>query len=263
MNTAAFAWGRQAALELDKVRAAADMDTAQVMLLPQRTLSLETVVADRKARLSGYQNDRYAQHFEARVRELAALEKATLGGDRVAREVAASLYKLMAYKDEYEVARLYTDSGFFERIDREFEGDYKLHFHLAPPLLAKRDGNGRLLKKAYGPWVAAAFRWLAKGKVLRGTVLDVFGYTAERRSERAEIARYLGQMRQVLAEARPEHIAILLELARLPQTMRGYGHVKESNLNAARRREAYVLEQLRKPVAAKDPQVQDREPQVV
>ncbi|MDR6860196.1 indolepyruvate ferredoxin oxidoreductase [Variovorax guangxiensis] len=263
MNTAAFAWGRQAALELDKVRAAADMDTAQVMLLPQRTLSLETVVADRKARLSGYQNDRYAQHFEARVRELAALEKATLGGDRVAREVAASLYKLMAYKDEYEVARLYTDSGFFERIDREFEGDYKLHFHLAPPLLAKRDGNGRLLKKAYGPWVAAAFRWLAKGKVLRGTVLDVFGYTAERRSERAEIARYLGQMRQVLAEARPEHIAILLELARLPQTMRGYGHVKEANLNAARRREAYVLEQLRKPVAAKDPQVQDREVQVV
>ncbi|KQU89665.1 indolepyruvate ferredoxin oxidoreductase [Variovorax sp. Root318D1] len=263
MNTAAFAWGRQAALELDKVRSAAGMDTAQVMLLPQRTPSLDTVVADRKTRLSGYQNDRYAQHFEARVRELAALEKATLGTDRVAREVATSLYKLMAYKDEYEVARLYTESGFFERIDREFEGNYKLHFHLAPPLLAKRDGNGRLLKKAYGPWVAATFRWLAKGKVLRGTVLDVFGYTAERRSERAEIARYLGQMRQVLSEARPEHTAILLELARLPQTMRGYGHVKEANVTAARRREAYVLEQLRKPVAAKDAQVQDREPQVV
>ncbi|CAN7738897.1 indolepyruvate ferredoxin oxidoreductase family protein [Variovorax sp. LjRoot84] len=263
MNTAAFAWGRQAALEPDKVRAAAGVDTPQVMLLPQRVPALDTVVADRKKRLAGFQSEKYAQHFEDLVRELAALENSRLGSERVAREVAISLYKLMAYKDEYEVARLYTESGFFERLDREFEGDYKLHFHLAPPLLAKRDGNGRLLKKAYGPWLAKAFRWLAKGKVLRGTVFDIFGYTAERRSERAEIERYLEQMRQVLAEARPEQTATLLELARLPQTMRGYGHVKEANVNAARKREAYLLEQLHKPVAAKDAQVQDREVQVV
>jgi indolepyruvate ferredoxin oxidoreductase len=110
--------------------------------------------------------------------------------------------------------------------------------------------------------LAKAFRWLAKGKILRGTPFDVFGYTAERRSERAEIERYLRQMRQVLAEARPEQTATLLELARLPQTMRGYGHVKEANVEAARRREAYLLEQLHKPLTAKDAQVQDREVQV-
>ncbi|SDZ70720.1 indolepyruvate ferredoxin oxidoreductase [Variovorax sp. YR266] len=263
MNTAAFAWGRQAALEPDKVRAAAGIDAPRVMLMPQRTPTLDTLIADRKTRLSGYQSDKYAQYFEARVRELAAIEKATLGGDRVAREVAVSLYKLMAYKDEYEVARLYTESGFFERIDREFEGDFKLHFHLAPPLLAKRDGKGRLVKKAYGPWLVMAFRWLAKGKVLRGTVFDVFAYTEERRNERAEFGRFLGQMRKVLAQAQLEQTATLLELARLPQAMRGYGHVKEANVDAVRSREAYLLEQLRKPVAAADTQVEDRAVQVV
>ena len=192
MNKAAFAWGRQAALDVHKVRDAAGLDNAQVMLMPQPALALDALLADRKKRLTAYQGASYAQRFEDTVRELAAFEKTRFGSERVAREIAVSLYKLMAYKDEYEVARLYTESGFFERIGREFEGDYKLHFHLAPPLLAKRDAKGHLLKKSYGPWVATAFRWLAKGKRLRGSPFDIFGYTEERRTERALIGRLRG-----------------------------------------------------------------------
>jgi indolepyruvate ferredoxin oxidoreductase len=248
MNKSAFAWGRQAALDLDKVRAAAGLDKARVMLTPQPLLALDALLADRKHRLTGYQSGAYAQRFEDTVRDLAALEKSTLGTERVAREIVVSLYKLMAYKDEYEVARLHAESGFFERIAREFEGDYKLHFHLAPPLLAKRDAKGHLLKKSYGPWVATAFRWLAKAKRLRGTPFDIFGYTQERRTERALIARYVEQMRQALTSARPDQMATVLELARLPQAMRGYGHVKEANIQAAQTREAYLLGELGKPM---------------
>jgi indolepyruvate ferredoxin oxidoreductase len=247
MNKAAFAWGRQAALDVNKVRTVAGLDKAQVMLMPQPTLALDALLADRRTRLTQYQGGSYAQRFEDTVRELAALEKTHLGSERVSREIAVSLYKLMAYKDEYEVARLYTESGFFDRIGREFDGDYKLHFHLAPPLLAKRDAKGHLLKKSYGPWVATAFRWLAKGKRLRGTPLDIFGYTEERRTERALIAHYVAQIRQALTSARPDQVATVLELARLPQTMRGYGHVKEANIKAAQIREAYLKAELSKP----------------
>jgi indolepyruvate ferredoxin oxidoreductase len=246
MNKAAFAWGRQGALDVDKVRAAAGVDKAQVIQMPQPALALDALIADRKKRLTAFQDGAYAQRFEDAVKELSALERTAFGSDRVAREIAVSLYKLMAYKDEYEVARLYTESGFFDRVAREFEGDYKLHFHLAPPLLAKRDASGHLLKKSYGPWVATAFRWLAMGKRLRGTSFDIFGYTEERRTERALIARYIARMCQVLMNARPDQVATVLELARLPQTMRGYGHVKEANITAAQTREAYLLGELNK-----------------
>ncbi|MDB5928801.1 MAG: indolepyruvate ferredoxin oxidoreductase family protein, partial [Polaromonas sp.] len=230
MNKAAFAWGRQAALDLGKVRTAAGLDKpGQVIMMPARTLSLETLIADRTQRLSSYQNAAYAHRYEAVVREIAATEKQRAGSDRLAREVAVSLYKLMAYKDEYEVARLYVETGFFERIGQQFEGDYKLRFHLAPPLLSKRDANGHLVKSADGPWVATAYKFLAKARGLRGTPLDIFGYTAERRHERAASGEFITLMRQVAGELSPERMNTALELARLPQSARGYGHVKENN----------------------------------
>jgi indolepyruvate ferredoxin oxidoreductase len=248
MNQAAFAWGRQAALDLAQVRAAAGLNRpATVVLMPERTPSLETLIGDRKTRLAAYQNAAYAARFERFVREIAATEKERTGSDRLAREVAVSLYKLMAYKDEYEVARLYVETGFFERIASQFEGDYKLRFHLAPPLFSKRDAQGHLVKKPYGPWIATAYKWLAKAKALRGSPLDIFGYTAERRDERSAIGEFEALMRQVAQQLTAERSAVALALARLPQSVRGYGHVKEHNAEAARTRQQQLLAELAAP----------------
>jgi indolepyruvate ferredoxin oxidoreductase len=244
MNQGAFAWGRQAALDMPAVRKAAGLDRvseAVVMLMPERTPPLQALLADRKARLTSYQNRAYAERYELFVREIAAAEASRIGGDRLAREVAVSLYKLMAYKDEYEVARLYVESDFFERIEREFEGDYRLRFHLAPPLLSRRDADGHLLKKVYGPWIATAFKCLAKAKVLRGSALDIFGYTAERRGEREAIAEFEALMRRVVRYIDADRLSTAVELARLPQTVRGFGHVKARNAEAARMKRDALL----------------------
>jgi indolepyruvate ferredoxin oxidoreductase len=233
MNQAAFTWGRQAAIDLPAVRTAAGLDKASVIQMPARLPTLDALLKDRGARLAAYQNRAYAQRFEHFVGEVATAEKARTGGDKLAREVATSLYKLMAYKDEYEVARLYLETGFFDRIQAQFEGDYQLRFHLAPPLLAKRDAQGRLVKKAYGPWIVGAYKVLARAKVLRGTPLDIFGYTAERMHERAAIGEYQQLIRQVLGHLHAGNLPQALELARLPQSVRGFGHVKEHNAQAA------------------------------
>lgn len=243
MNKAAFAWGRQAALDLSAVRAAAGLEKTSVVMMPPRTLSLDALILDRMARLTRYQTAAYAKRFEALVRELAAAEQQRTGSDRLAREMAVSLYKLMAYKDEYEVARLFAETGFFERVDQQFEGDFKLRFHLAPPLFSKRDAQGHLVKKSYGPWIATAYRWLAKAKGLRGTALDVFGYTQERREERLAVGEFVDLMRVVVANLTPEKLALALELARLPQTVRGFGHVKEHNAELAQQRKHELLAQ--------------------
>jgi len=250
MNKAAFAWGRQAAVDVAPVRSAAGLDKAgAVVMMPARTPSLEGLIADRTQRLTAYQNAAYAQRFEVFVREIAALEKERTGADRLAREVGVSLYKLMAYKDEYEVARLYVDTGFFDRIESQFEGEFKLRFHLAPPLFSRRDAHGHLVKKPYGPWIATAYRWLAKAKRLRGTPLDIFGYTQERRSERAAPAEFEALMRRVTRDLTTERLNTALALARLPQSVRGYGHVKEHNAAAARVRQQQLLADLAAPQA--------------
>lgn len=201
--------------------------------MPQRTPALKDLLADRTKHLEAYQDAAYAQRYERVVREVAALEQQRTGSDRFTREVAISLHRLMAYKDEYEVARLYVETGFFDRLAQQFEGNYTLRFHLAPPLLSKRDDDGHLVKRAYGPWIATAFKWLAKARRLRGTPLDVFGYTAERRGERAAIFAFETLARRLAGELTAERLATALELARLPQTVRGFGHVKERNRLAA------------------------------
>ena len=149
----------------------------------------------------------------------------------------------MAYKDEYEVARLYIDTGFFGRVAEQFEGDYRLTFHLAPPLLSRRGPDGHPVKRGYGSWIVTAYRWLAKARFLRGTPLDVFGYTAERRGERAAISAFEGQMRRIACELTAERLPIAIELARLPQSVRGFGHVKEGNRVEAGKQEHRLLEQ--------------------
>ncbi|CAN7760504.1 indolepyruvate ferredoxin oxidoreductase family protein [Pseudorhodoferax sp. LjRoot39] len=251
MNKAAFAWGRQAALDLAKVRTAAGLDQqGTVVMMPPRRMPLDALVADRVRRLTAYQNAAYAHRYEALVADIRSKEKERTGSDRFTREVATSLYKLMAYKDEYEVARLYQETGFFDRIAAQFEGDYKLRFHLAPPLLAKRDADGLLVKKPYGPWIRHAYSVLAKAKFLRGSVLDVFGYTRERRDERAAVGHFEQLVGQVVAELTPERLATAVEMAQLPQSVRGYGHVKERNHVAASTKLQRLLAAFRQPVQA-------------
>ena len=160
----------------------------------------------------------------------------------------------MAYKDEYEVARLYTDSGFVENVQRMFEGDWKLTFHMAPPVMGETDEEGgEPKKKTFGPWMLHALRLLAKGKRMRGTRLDPFGRTAERRQERQLIADYEAVVGELLNGLTREKLALAVEIASLPMEMRGYGPVKVRNVAAAKAKEAKLLETFRAPVAAPQP----------
>ena len=154
----------------------------------------------------------------------------------------------MAYKDEYEVARLYTSGEFKRRLEQQFEGDYKLYFHLAPPLLAKKNANGELVKREYGPWVFTAFGLLAKLRGLRGTALDVFGYTDERRGERALIGEYEQTVASLFGKLDSGNVDLAAEIASIPEHIRGYGHVKHANLGKAKAREAELLAEWNNPL---------------
>jgi indolepyruvate ferredoxin oxidoreductase len=244
MNKTAFAWGRLAAVDADAVRRAARGEAADagkdidLTLLPLDDARLSRTLDERIARrvtfLTGYQDARYAQRYADLVQRVRAAEAARAPGSTALTEAVARYgFKLMAYKDEYEVARLYTSGEFKRQLEQQFEGDYALHFHLAPPLLAKKDGQGHLLKAEYGGWVFKAFGLLAKFKFLRGSKLDVFGYTAERRSERALIEEYVATVERLLGTLDAGNVALAAEIASVPEQIRGYGHVKEAHLARA------------------------------
>ncbi len=239
-NKAAFAWGRLAAH--DTAAVAALLAPAQPIVLRKRE-TLEDLVARRVEFLTGYQNAAYAAQYRAfvdKVRDAEARAFAAAPGvptkTTLAESVARYLFKLMAYKDEYEVARLHTDPAFLAKIDAMFEGAYTLHHHLAPPLLAKKNERGELVKRPFGPWVRTAFGLLARLKGLRGTPLDLFGRTAERRAERALIAEYREAIDALLPDLSVERHAAAVEIARIPEHIRGFGHVKARQLAAARER---------------------------
>ena len=156
---------------------------------------------------------------------------------------ARALFKVMAYKDEYEVARLYTQSDFLRRVADQFDGPYELRFHLAPPLLAERDpATGHLKKRVYGSWMLTAFRLLARMRFLRGTTFDPFGRTAERRAEQRLVGGYEAVLDEIAAGLSPANHAAAVELAALPLEIRGFGHVKEANLRRAKTKEAALLQ---------------------
>jgi indolepyruvate ferredoxin oxidoreductase len=213
--------------------------------------SLDEVVARRAAFLREYQGAGYARRYTDFVARARAAEQAAAPGSTdLAEAVSRYLFKLMAYKDEYEVARLYTSGEFRRRLEQQFEGNYKLHFHLAPPLLAKRDAEGRLLKREYGAWVFTAFRVLAKLRFLRGTPADPFGYTAERRGERALIVAYEQTVGALLDDLRMGNVALAARIASVPEQIRGYGHVKHEHLERAKAREADLLQEWQAALAA-------------
>lgn len=230
-NKAAFEWGRRAAHDLAAVQA---LFKAQAVIQFVKKPSLDETIKTRVEFLTGYQDAAYAAEYQAFVEKVRAAETPLGGGTALTEAVARYLFKLMAYKDEYEVARLHTDPAFTAKIAEMFEGDYKLVHHLAPPLTAKKDAQGHLKKEAFGPWMRSAFGLLAKLKGLRGGALDLFGRTEERKTERALIDEYKACIAELLKTLNAGNRALAAEIARIPDEIRGYGHVKERHLAAAR-----------------------------
>lgn len=233
MNIQAFHWGRLAAVNLSVVE---EFSKKEQPIEADHILSktLKEQIQRRHNFLVDYQDKAYAHRYLTFVQKVAREEK-KLGLTGLTEAVAQSYYRLLAIKDEYEVARLYTNGDFIRRLNQQFDGNFKLQLHLAPPLIARRDPHTRELKKAtYGPWVFKVFKLLAKGKKLRGTAFDIFGYTTERRMERQMLLDFEITMGKVLLQLTLENHAIACQIAALPQTIRGFGHVKERNLKAAR-----------------------------
>ena len=230
-NKAAFEWGRRCAHDLAAVQA---LFKAQAVVEFVKKPGLDEMVSKRVDFLTGYQDAAYAAQYKAFVDKVRAAETPLAGGTPLSEAVARYLFKLMAYKDEYEVARLHTDPAFTAKVAGMFEGDYKLVHHLAPPGIAKKNERGELVKQPFGPWMRTAFGLLAKMKGLRGTALDVFGRTEERKMERALINEYLVCIEELLQALNAGNRALAAEIARIPEDIRGYGHVKARHLAGAR-----------------------------
>lgn len=230
-NKLAFEWGRRAAHDLAAVQSL--LKPAQVIQFVRKSTNVDELIAKRVEFLTGYQNAAYAAQYKSFVEKVRAAEN-PLDSEKLTEAVARYLFKLMAYKDEYEVARLHTDKSFLDKVASQFEGDYKLNYHLAPPLLAKKNTQGELVKQPYGPWMLKAFGVLAKLKGLRGTAFDVFGRTEERRMERGLIAEYRTCIEELLRGLNSSNHALAVDIARIPEEIRGYGHVKQRHLAAAR-----------------------------
>ena len=246
-NRTAFEWGRLAAHDPAAVQRA--LAPAQVVQFKPRE-TVETLVARRVEFLTGYQDAGYAERYRTFVARVQQAE-ASVGRTTLAEAVARNLFKLMAYKDEYEVARLHTDATFVARIQAQFEGDYTLHHHLAPPLLSRRNARGELQKRRFGPSVRWAFAVLARLKGLRGTPFDLFGRTEERRTERALIDEYRASIDELLGSLDAGNHALAVEIARIPEQIKGFGHVKERHLAAARLRWQDLLARWREPGAGR------------
>ena len=250
MNQGAFLWGR---------RMAVDPATVERMIAPKETAaparvseSLDEMIQRRVEFLTAYQDAAYAQRYAALVECVRKEEQHKARGLTGLTEAVTRYYfKLLAYKDEYEVARLYADPAFMDKVKAQFDGDYSLRFHLAPPLLARRNEKGELIKREYGAWMFGAFKLLAKLRFLRGTALDVFGYSEERRTERALIADYEKTVDQLLAQLTPDNHGLAVQIASIPEDIRGFGHVKARHLAAARQKEAKLLEAWRAPAQAR------------
>ncbi len=240
-NKAAFEWGR---------RAAHDWASVEALLTPAQTIEfkkrdgIEHIIAKRYEFLTSYQNTAYAESYKAFV------EKVSVAGNaHLTEAVAKYLFKLMAYKDEYEVARLHTDTAFHDKVKNMFEGEVKLSYHLAPPLLSKKNSKGELQKQPYGAWMLTAFKLLARMKSLRGTAFDIFGKTEERKMERALISQYRASIEKLLPQLNAANASIATEIARLPEQIKGFGHVKERNVVVARAKWSKLEAEFSSPLA--------------
>jgi indolepyruvate ferredoxin oxidoreductase len=248
-NQSAFVWGRRAASDPARVEKLANPG-AVIAFSKGVARTLDDIIARRVEYLTDYQDAAYAERYKALVEQVRSTESARTGGSELAEAVARYYFKLLAYKDEYEVARLYARPEFLQKIDAMFEGDYRIKFHLAPPLLNRPDPlTGEAKKSEFGQWMLPAFKLLARLKGLRGTPLDVFGYSEERRTERRLIGEYEATVAALLARLDRGNLKTAVEIASIPEHIRGYGHVKAKHLATAKAREASLLASLEQPAA--------------
>jgi len=255
MNKRAFNWGRMAVHDMSVVVAAAGIqppsDTPDYWQGTRAPIAktLDQQITHREAFLTDYQDAKYAQAYVDLVEKVRSAERSRVPGSTALSEAVARYgFKLMAYKDEYEVARLYTSGEFARQIKETFDGDYKIHFNLAPPMFSKTDADGHLVKAEYGPWILSAFKVMKHFKFLRGGWLDPFGRTAERKMERQLIVDYTRLIDELISKLDADNHSLAVQIAEIPEHIRGYGHVKERHLVDAKAREAQLLEQFRLPV---------------
>jgi indolepyruvate ferredoxin oxidoreductase len=248
MNISAFRYGRRAAVDSKALEALIEPRPQEHNDSLKLSQSFAETVDRRVEFLTAYQNAAYARRYRNWVEKARAVEaEKTPGQCGLAEAVARYLFKLMAYKDEYEVARLYSETSFLNRVKSTFDGDkLRFEFHLAPPLLARRDpATGEPKKMSVGPWVLRAFAILAKLKFLRGTALDPFGYTTERKTERRLISEYEELLGEIFEHLTASNHQVAVGLASVPEKIRGFGPVKQRHLAAAKMEEAALREQFR------------------
>ena len=248
MNLQAFAWGRVAADQPEKL--ASSVGIIEKVSDPE--IDIETFIHDRVQDLIVYQNEAYAERYLSLISKVQKVsEKIDVEKTQLLEGVAHSFYKLMAYKDEYEVARAYTNKEFKEKIEAQFSGKYRLRFHLAPPLFSSKDPHtGKLVKKEYGSFMLHVFRILARFKGLRGTLFDPFGYLAERKQERELIVSYEAVLTEIIEGLTNENYHTAERIAWLPMQIRGFGHVKERAIKQAKSEEVFLLQDFRKGTVA-------------
>ncbi len=246
MNRRAFRWGRRSALDLPRVETLAG--SAASGAPPPSAWTLESIVEHRSRHLVEYQDAAYADRYRRLVHRVAQTEARKAPGMKgLAEAVARCYFKLLAYKDEYEVARLYAGADFLQKVNDQFEGDFKLEFSLAPPFLARRDPvSGEPRKRRYGPWIMTVFRWLARLRRLRGTAFDPFGWTRERRTERRLIEHYEKVVAELCESLQSDNHGLAVRIASIPEHIRGFGPVKLRHLQEAERSEAELLEAFRR-----------------
>jgi indolepyruvate ferredoxin oxidoreductase len=248
MNRQSFTWGRRAAHDIKAVteiaEPKAELPQSQVM-----SESLDETIARRVKYLTAYQDAAYATRYTALIEKVRAVEKQVTSKQTLTEAVAKYYFKMLAIKDEYEVARLYSDGEFLQRVAQTFDGDYKIRFHLAPPLLAKADPvTGEMKKTEFGPWLLNVFKLLNKLKFLRGSVLDIFSYSAERKMEKQLLVEYEKNISEILSGLNRHNHSTAVEIASLPEHIRGFGHVKVRHVKQVLAREEILLKTFHSPV---------------
>jgi indolepyruvate ferredoxin oxidoreductase len=251
MNTQAFRLGRLAAAEPSRMSAMMKGHDEASAPKALDAMSLDEIIAHRSAHLTGYQNEELAARYQALVTQVRDAARERGFGEELPRAVAINYAKLLAYKDEYEVARLFTDGHFQAQLRDQFDGDFKISFNLAPPLLGgAKDALGRPKKRAFGAWMLPLFRMLAKMKGLRGTAFDIFGHSADRKLERDLIAGYEKDVAHILSVLSPLTLETAIEILSLPDRIRGYGPVKEKAVADVKARYAQLAIDLANPPTA-------------
>jgi indolepyruvate ferredoxin oxidoreductase len=242
MNKMAFAWGRLAAYAPDIVARYAGMEGEELPVL-----TLEQEIGRRVAFLAQYQNKAYGERYREFVAEVQSAETRSVPGEtRLSRAAAHGYFRLLAYKDEYEVARLHTDPAFMKKLRATFEDGFSLQFHMAPPVISRNHPvTGERVKRTFGPWMMFGLRMLSKLKILRGTPLDFFGLQDERRMERTLIGEYESVLRDLMGELTPANYDLAVQIAMLPQKMRGYGHVKQKAVREVKKMQEQMLADFR------------------